>query len=242
MYNELVEAQLKHFNPIPSVIVERFKFHSRVRKAGESIVTYVAKLRSLSEYCEFGTTLEDMLWDHLVCGVNDHNIQKSLLVQKDLMYAKQEELAVSSEAAVRSMRDLGIKPPVSGGQDPLEVHKTGTQKITCYCCGGQDHTSSKYRVDKDIVCHQCHKRGHMKRVCRSKGKHGGSVKTKRKTQSVGLCARGRGGRGTRARGRFLQHSQQSGHSIPTYHNQSQVGRLPGGHGSNTPRGLHLPDV
>ena len=116
-----------------------------------------------------------MLLDRWVCGVNYCNIQKSLLAQKS---------AVSAEAAVRSMRDLSIKPPVSSGQDPLEVHKTDMQKITCYRCGGQGHTSSKCKVDKDIVCQQCHKRGNMKHVCRSKGKES-SVKTKRKTQSVG---------------------------------------------------------
>ena len=179
-----MEALSKHFNPIPSVVVERFKFHSRVRKVGESIATYVAELRSLSEYCDFGTTLEDMLRDRLVCGVNDRNIQRTLLTQ-DLTYAKAVELAVSAETAVKSIRDLGIKPPVSGAQDPLGVHKTSTQKITCYHCGAQGHISSKCKVDKDIVCHQCHKRGYMKQVCRStKGKHGGPVKTKSKTKTV----------------------------------------------------------
>ena len=74
-YAELVAALAKHFKPTPSEIVERFKFHSRVRKAGESIATYVAELRSLSEYCNFGATLDDMLRDRLVCGVNDRAIQ-----------------------------------------------------------------------------------------------------------------------------------------------------------------------
>ena len=37
-----------HFKPKPSEIVERFKFHSCVRKPGESVATYVAELRSLS--------------------------------------------------------------------------------------------------------------------------------------------------------------------------------------------------
>ena len=77
-YAVLVEALSKHFKPTPSEIVERFKFHSRVRKAVESIATFVAELRSLSEYCNFGPSLEDMLRDRLVCGVNDHAIQKHL--------------------------------------------------------------------------------------------------------------------------------------------------------------------
>ena len=182
-----MEALSKHFNP--SVSHRRAVQVSLAGSKGGRIDRYV---------CRRATVAVGVLrirYDAGIpaCGVNDRNIQKSLLAQKDLTYAKAVELAVFAEAAVRSMRDLGIKPPVSGGQDPLEVHKTDTQKITCYHCGGQGHTSSKCKVDKNIVCHQRHKRGHMEWVCRSKGKHGGSVKAKCKTQSVGLCARERGG-------------------------------------------------
>ena len=61
-YTELVEKLSRHFKPAPSEIVERFKFHSRVWRAGESIATYVAELRSLSEYCNFGATLNEIGW------------------------------------------------------------------------------------------------------------------------------------------------------------------------------------
>ena len=47
-YAELVESLSKYFKPTPSEIVERFKFHSRVRKAGESISTYIAQLKLLT--------------------------------------------------------------------------------------------------------------------------------------------------------------------------------------------------
>ena len=45
-YVELVAALSKHFKPTPSEIVERFKFHSRVQKAGESIATYIRRRTS----------------------------------------------------------------------------------------------------------------------------------------------------------------------------------------------------
>ena len=59
-FEELVELMKKHYNPRPSVIVQRYKFHTRVRQAGESIADYLAALRTLSEYCEFrdGTLYE----------------------------------------------------------------------------------------------------------------------------------------------------------------------------------------
>ena len=50
----LVEEVRNHFNPKPSVIVERFQFHSRVRKTEVSVSTYVAELRRLSQYYDFG--------------------------------------------------------------------------------------------------------------------------------------------------------------------------------------------
>ena len=60
-YTELIEALSKHYIPSPSETVERYKFRSRVRKAGESIANYVAELRYLSEYCKFGAVLNYIL-------------------------------------------------------------------------------------------------------------------------------------------------------------------------------------
>ena len=41
-YAELVDALTQHFKPAPSEIVERFKFHSRSRKPGESMAAFVS--------------------------------------------------------------------------------------------------------------------------------------------------------------------------------------------------------
>ena len=53
-YAELVRVLTEHFNPTPSETVQRFRFHSRFRKPGESIATFVSELRSLAEFCNFG--------------------------------------------------------------------------------------------------------------------------------------------------------------------------------------------
>ena len=41
-YSEPVGELSQHFSPAPSEIVERLKFHSRSRKPGESVATFVA--------------------------------------------------------------------------------------------------------------------------------------------------------------------------------------------------------
>ncbi len=80
-YEELSQAIRNHYVPKPSVIVQRYKFNTRVRGNDESISTFMAELRTLSEHCEFGVSLDEMLRDRLVCGVNEDRIQRRLLAE-----------------------------------------------------------------------------------------------------------------------------------------------------------------
>ena len=56
-FKDLVSAMTSNFSPPPSEIVQRFRFNSRVRKQGETVAAYIAELRALSEYCNYGDTL-----------------------------------------------------------------------------------------------------------------------------------------------------------------------------------------
>ena len=102
----IVEELKKHYNPKPCETVEHFKFHSRMRKEGESVALFVAGLRNLSEHCNFGESLEDMLRDRLVCGINNNQIQKRFLAETVLNFQKAVEFALAMESASRSVGDL----------------------------------------------------------------------------------------------------------------------------------------
>ena len=67
---------------------------------------YITKLRHLSEYCEFGSTLNEMLSDKLVCGVEEPKIQQRLLAEPDLSFDKAFELTLASESADKNAKDL----------------------------------------------------------------------------------------------------------------------------------------
>ena len=64
----LAKVMKDHQHPTPNPIAERFKFYIRDREESESVSTYVAELRRRTEHCNFGTSLEDMIRDRLVCG------------------------------------------------------------------------------------------------------------------------------------------------------------------------------
>ena len=92
-YEELVTILTHHFNPTPSETVQRFKFHSRFRKPTESVAKFVSGLRSLAEFCNFWASLEEMLRDRLVCGIQNTPIQKRLLAEKTLTFTRALELS-----------------------------------------------------------------------------------------------------------------------------------------------------
>ena len=76
-----METLKNHYDPKPSEIMQRFHFNSRVRKTGESVTNYLAELRALTQHCNFGGMLEDMLRDRLIIGINDLMLQRRLLAE-----------------------------------------------------------------------------------------------------------------------------------------------------------------
>ena len=81
-YDELVKVLSDYFNPKPSTIVQCFRFNTRVRESRESVGSYVAALKSLAEFGDYGAMLDEMVRDRIVCGINNARIQSRLL-QKD---------------------------------------------------------------------------------------------------------------------------------------------------------------
>ena len=98
-YEDLVSALTTHFQPKPIVIAERFHFYRRNQAVGESLAQYIAELRRLATHCAFGEQLNDALRDRLVCGLRSESIQKRLLTEDNLTFAKAYDLAQGMEAA-----------------------------------------------------------------------------------------------------------------------------------------------
>ena len=86
--NELFGSMQLYYSPRPSEIIQCFKFNSRFCHSGKSVSAYKAELRSLAEFWNFEGTLEVMLKDRLVCGINDEQIQRRLFSEEPLMVEK----------------------------------------------------------------------------------------------------------------------------------------------------------
>lgn len=198
-FKELVKLVQDHRTPKPSEIVQRYKFHTRMRKEGETVQEYVAELRSLSKYCNFGDTLNTMLRDKLVVGVNDDQIQKKLLGETTLAFEKAMSIAIAMETTSKDLQELhkvsqstpSIAPSGnsvnkmytkgawggSKGQNFFQGKSTqkskpssGDKKATRDCFRcGGPHPPFKCPF-KNEQCFACKKRGHTKAMCRDRTK------------------------------------------------------------------------
>ena len=72
----------------PSPIVKRYEFNTRRQGQSEAVATYVAELRKIAEFCDYGPVLSDMLRDRLVCGIHNKVIQRRLLQETALTFDK----------------------------------------------------------------------------------------------------------------------------------------------------------
>ena len=126
-FAEIVKKVKNHFNPKPSPIIKRFEFNTRKQKANETVSEYVAALRQIAEYCEYGATLDAMLRDRLVCGIADKRVQDGYLREAKLSYKEALEMALAAETTEKDSQRLraGGDCGYSQGGD------SGASTLTC---------------------------------------------------------------------------------------------------------------
>ena len=135
--------------------------------------------------------------DIFAIGIGDRETQRKLREAKQLTFAKVEEIALMRESVSQELSGTSDKEATGGMhalghsssgqvQQPRPAHSkqgrgggcyggswrgqqqssASTGACKCYRCG-QNHHASTCKF-KQYECHGCHKKGHLKSVCRSK--------------------------------------------------------------------------
>lgn len=107
-FSDLKKLIKDHYKPKISEASASLIFHNRTQKTSESIQVFVAELRRLAGPCNYGDSLQRILRDRFITGINDKDIQQKILAveDKDLTFEKAYNIAVAHEAAVRNVREL----------------------------------------------------------------------------------------------------------------------------------------
>ena len=178
-YDRIVNVLRDHFHPRPSVTVARFRFFSCFRSTNEPVQDYIARLRQLSRGCQFGTFLEEMIRDRLVCGISSDLIQNRLLSEPELSLQKATEMAVALETAGRNQQELAggsrVEPAVqrihasaesrqaressSSSRNASKPKRYGSETDKCWRCLSNRHSESECYF-KRKRCFRCSKYGH----------------------------------------------------------------------------------
>ena len=67
---------------------------------------YVAELKKLAEFYNFGDMLEPMLCDRIVCGIGNERWQHCLLGEEDLTYKSAMKLVLALKSADSQVKEL----------------------------------------------------------------------------------------------------------------------------------------
>lgn len=79
-----------------------------MQEAGESYDHYKTSLRKLAEGCDFNMiTLDEILRDSLIFGINDGKVRESLLQEAGLTLAKTDEICRAAESMRTQMKMVG---------------------------------------------------------------------------------------------------------------------------------------
>ena len=158
-----------------NIIYERDRFNNRNQDAGESIDTYASNLRSLSDTCNFGTLINEMIRDRIVCGVRDSCLRKKLFQVLELTLEKCIDMCRSAEATSTQLEAMSAQN--SHAPPPLEVNfvkkpSKGANKSSfvkdCRFCG-QTHENERSRCPAfGKICSACQKENHFALKCSQK--------------------------------------------------------------------------
>jgi len=127
----------------------------------------VVELKWLALKYEFGVFLEEALCDCLVCGLENVQIQKKLLAERDLTFKKALETVQSMEMA--NKEDYC---DVSSPQDESvnKVSKFNNGKLSdvsggCFRCGQHHQHQPSVCWFRAVQCFKCQRKGHVAKMC-----------------------------------------------------------------------------
>ncbi len=202
-YEHAFAALNAHFAVKKNIPFERSVFNQASQKHGESIEQYVTRLRKLASACKYADQTDDQIRDQVIATCLSSQLRKKCLTEPSLTLGKLVKIGQAMESALYHSKEIEPKSDkasssVSANNDPeylnylrwkqLQPSKPFEKKFerkskkSCGRCGASVHLSSECRRCKDVECHNCLRKSHFSKMCRSKGSSASKASTNPKSK------------------------------------------------------------
>ena len=177
----------EYCEPRKNIIMERYKFNTRMQRSDETPDQYVIELKLLAKNCEFGALESELIRDRVVYGITSERVKERLLREQDLTLEKALELCRINEQSKEQMKVLHEAQGVNAIRQQNTKTKSDRGKFDAnrrrdFKRDGkkQDHVSSCGKCGKSHParecpafgkkCYNCSKSNHFAKFCKSKKK------------------------------------------------------------------------
>ena len=178
-YDDLLSHLLASYEVKKSLVGSTVTFFARKQKVDESVENYAKSLNELASRCSFDSCCrERILRDIFITGLSSHSLMGKLVTESEMkpFYAVVERAKILDQID----SDLAdIANPHSSVQYKVDqvsssennkgrfTRKKPSSTYVCIRCGRKgDHFAHEcFALGK--TCNKCHKKGHLKAVCRS---------------------------------------------------------------------------
>ena len=194
-FDEVLKAFDTYFTPAENIIHERTVFARLRQKPGEAIAVFSSRLHEQAIKCHFDKQSEHIR-DHLIAHMTNNDVGRelqkmdfsNLTLAEVLKQAKAAEtleaqfadqcpaVATAGQSGSRThSRDRAAHPNKAASSRPTGAPPTSRSSArapeshlrTCPGCGSRTSHTRRACPAWDVECHQCGKRGHFAKVCKS---------------------------------------------------------------------------
>ena len=186
-YNDAKQKLSTYFNPKKNITYERFIFKSASQEVGESCSSYITRLKTLAETCDFEGQVNIEIRDQFIFTCRSTTLKKKLLQQENLTLEKLLEIGRNKELSQKQATEISntkssdtteeeyvnkFNQPRSHSNKQRQTRQSfdrNPEYKTCFKCGGEfttDHQRSC--IAKGKSCYNCGKLNHLSKVCRTK--------------------------------------------------------------------------
>lgn len=185
----ILDALEAYFKPAKNVIYERYVFGCCKQDEGESIDSFVTRLREKAASCEYGVLRDELIRDKIVLGIANESTRRRLLREKNLTLSDALDMCRAAELTDIRIRTMESERPQTdsvnaAARQPFKRSTPVTEKhtgptadgpATCKFCG-TSHGWGKDRCPAyGKVCKACGTANHFARVCIKSKKREGRV-------------------------------------------------------------------